>query len=196
MRGLSSSLAMYSRLVTFAAFLLLIQTSTSTVQAIGHAPCVAFSKTANFTFPLVAAGQAATILVSPDEWPGVQQLALESFASDIQKVTGKSVTVRNATFSNLSSLTSKGGPVFIVGTLGHSSLIDSITNTSVTLQSVSSTLKGQWEAYSAQTVSLPGVPGGQAYVVVGSDKRGTIYALYELSEQVCNRSSSTTGRPS
>lgn len=177
---------MLSVFAAVAASLLLFQTSIIPVQAIGHAACVSFSKTSNFTYPLVAGGATATILVSPDEWPGVQQLALESFASDIQKVTGKTITIKNAT--SLSGLSSKGGPVFIVGTLGHSTLIDSIANSTTSLRSASLNLTGQWEAYSAQPVSLLGVPGGQAYVVMGSDKRGTIYGLYELSEQVRNES--------
>lgn len=177
----SSTLMAFAKFTIVVLSLLLLQTASYTVEAIGHAPCVAFSKSSNFTFPLVASGQAATILVSPDEWPGVQQLALQSFATDLQKVTGKTVAVKNATYSNLSSL-SKTGPVFIVGTLGHSSLIDSISNSTLALRTATNSLRGQWGSYSAQVVSLPGA--SQAYALIGSDKRGTIYGLYELSEQV------------
>lgn len=46
-----------------------------------------------------------------------------------------------------------------------------------------SDMKGKWEAWKAVVVKdpLPGIP--EAYLVLGADKRGTIYALYEHSEQ-------------
>lgn len=146
---------------------------------IGHAPCVSTSKASNFTFPLVSNGKAATILISPDEWPGVGQLAVESFSSDIGKVTGHNLLVRN---SSATALSKNAGPLVIVGTVDHSSLINALSNSSSVIANVTSTLRGQWESYSAFAISLPNV--GQAYVVIGSDKRGTIYGLYELSEQV------------
>ena len=68
----------------------------------------------------------------------------------------------------------------IVGTFGHSSLIDAVLNNT---QLDVSAISGKWEAYISQEVSNP-VPGvSSAYVIVGSDKRGTIFALYDHSEQ-------------
>ncbi|CAK5271934.1 unnamed protein product, partial [Mycena citricolor] len=40
----------------------------------------------------------------------------------------------------------------------------------------------QWEAFLSQVVTVPGV--GPAYVIIGADKRGTIFALYDHSEQI------------
>ncbi|THH19207.1 hypothetical protein EW146_g1901 [Bondarzewia mesenterica] len=46
-----------------------------------------------------------------------------------------------------------------------------------------SSIEGQWEAFMTQVVDNP-LPGiAKAYVIIGSDKRGTIYALYDHSEQ-------------
>jgi hypothetical protein len=46
-----------------------------------------------------------------------------------------------------------------------------------------SSIRGQWESFLSRRVEnpLPGV--SSAYVIIGADKRGTIYALYDHSEQ-------------
>lgn len=151
------------------------------VLSIGHVPCVAYSKASTFSFPLVASGKAATILTSADDWPGVNQIAITNFASDVGKVTGHIPTVKNVTATSLSK---SAAPLIIVGTLDKSSLINSLSNSSSIIANITSTLRGQWESYTALPITLPNV--GQAYVLIGSDKRGTIYGLYELSEQVSN----------
>lgn len=145
------------------------------VLGIGHAPCVSFSKSSSFSFPLVSSGAPAAILTSADEWAGVNQIAVPNFAADVGKVTGHTLVHRNVTKGSTGTI--------IVGTLDKSSLINSLSNSSSILANVTATLRGQWEAYTAMPLSLPGI--GEAYVIIGSDKRGTMYGLYELSEQVC-----------
>ena len=153
------------------------------VGAIGQETCVAF-KSAPSTFAVVNSGKAAPILLSPDEWPGVQRAAAD-FASDIQAVSGVKPSLKNITTSSVSASASNsssfsGSTAIIVGTLGKSSLIDEVVNR--TKLDVSS-IEGQWEAFMAKEVANP-LPGVQsAYVVIGSDKRGTIYAMYDHSEQ-------------
>ncbi|RPD63354.1 hypothetical protein L227DRAFT_386788 [Lentinus tigrinus ALCF2SS1-6] len=150
---------------------------TSSVYGIGQDTCVSF-KSSSSAFTVVNSGKAAPILLSPDEWPGVQRAAFD-FASDIQQVTGVKPSLRNITSSN-SSDSSLGSTAIIVGTLGKSSLIDEVVNR--TKLDVSS-IQGQWEAFLAKEVANP-LPGVQsAYVMIGADKRGTIFALYDHSEQ-------------
>ncbi|KAI8990382.1 hypothetical protein BD414DRAFT_483452 [Trametes punicea] len=147
--------------------------------AIGQETCVAF-KSAPSTFPIVSSGKATPILLSPDEWPGVQRAASD-FASDIHQVTGLQPRLHNVTTSSSQqSLASIGSNAIIVGTLGKSALIDEVVNR--TKLDVSS-IEGKWEAFFAKEVAnpLPGIKS--AYVIVGSDKRGTIYAMYDHSEQ-------------
>ena len=45
-------------------------------------------------------------------------------------------------------------------------------------------ISGKWESFIITTIAnpLPGVD--QALVIAGSDKRGTIYGIYEISEQI------------
>ncbi|CAK5271250.1 unnamed protein product [Mycena citricolor] len=151
--------------------LLLFAPALSTVHAIGQRTCVAFqpSKTA---FSVVSNGKAAALMLSADEWPGVQRAA-QDFADDVQRVTGVRPAVSNGTAAHSSHL-----PI-IIGTLGKSSLIGQIVN--ATKIDVSK-IENQWEAFLSQVVTVPGV--GPAYVIIGADKRGTIFALYDHSEQI------------
>jgi hypothetical protein len=69
----------------------------------------------------------------------------------------------------------------IVGTLGHSALIDALVASG---KFDAQGLRGKWESFLLQVVENP-VPGvARALVIAGSDKRGTIYGVYELSEQI------------
>ncbi|KZT00286.1 glycoside hydrolase family 115 protein [Laetiporus sulphureus 93-53] len=152
----------------------------SGVHAIGQATCVSFSPS-SASFPIVSDGVAVPILLSEDDWGGVQRAAYD-FAMDIHNVTGVMPSLFNvsipATSANLSLA---GTQAIIVGTLGQSSLIDEVVNrTNLDVSSV----EGHWEAFMTQEVAnpLPGITS--AYVMIGADKRGTIYAMYDHSEQI------------
>ncbi|EJT96984.1 hypothetical protein DACRYDRAFT_112315 [Dacryopinax primogenitus] len=145
--------------------------------AIGQYQCVYFGNTTDSLFSIVSGGKAAPIITSDDEWPGVLRAA-NDFLNDISNVTSvvpQAMTVSAAKISGLPST------AILVGTLGHSALIDAMVN--YTGMDVSS-LQGQWEAYSAHIMMNP-LPGmDMAYVIMGADKRGTIFGMYELSEQM------------
>ena len=122
----------------------------------------------------MTAGRASPVFISTDEWPGVQRAALD-FVSDIDKVTGITPKITNVTSDVKTSAT----PI-IIGTLGKSSLIEAIVNrTRLDVSSIS----GNWESFMTKVVSnpLPGV--AKAYVMIGADKRGTIFSMYDHSEQ-------------
>lgn len=148
------------------------------VRAIGQSSCVTFTSSGS-VFPVVSGGKATQILISPDEWPGVQEAA-SVFAADIQRVTGVHPSLTNVTTSSPSSLAKSSNQAIIIGTLGKSTLIDQIVNT--TRLDVSG-VQGQWESFVAKEVSNP-LPGiSSAYVIIGADKRGSIFGLYDHSEQ-------------
>jgi hypothetical protein len=139
----------------------------SSVNALGQDTCVAFQASAS-TFSIASNGKAAPLILSADEWPGVQRAA-QDFAADIQRVTGITPTV-----SNSSSAPSRSALPIIIGTLGKSSLINQIVNS--TKLDVSS-IENNWEAFMTRVVANP-LPGiAKAYLVIGADKRGTIFAL-------------------
>jgi len=156
------------------------------IQAIGQDTCVTFTSSDD-AFAIVDSGKATSIIISPEDWPGVQ-LAAADFAADIKRVTDTEPSLTNFTVagtpSNTSSTAAASSSLIIVGTLGKSPLISQIVNN--TGLDVSS-IQGKWEAFLGRVVKnpLPGVDS--AYVIIGADKRGTIYALYDHSEQFGER---------
>jgi GH43 family beta-xylosidase len=92
------------------------------------------------------------------------------FARDIEAVTGNRPKV----------VTQKvQGKVILLGTLGNSNLIDQLVSDS---KLDVSGIKGGWEQFAIQRLQnpLPGIK--QALVIVGSDRRGTAYGAFALSE--------------
>ena len=118
-----------------------------------------------------------TVAISGDDWYGVQRAA-NDLAIDFGRVTGINGTIIaiNGSTSIQSSV-----PVIIAGTIGRSMLVDSLVEQQ--MLDVSET-EGQWEAYTTQLVGNPTGGVSQALVVAGADKRGTIYGLYDISEQI------------
>lgn len=164
------------------------------IYAIGQATCVTFASSVN-SFAVVNNKQAAPILLSADDWLGVQ-FAAADFAADIQRVTSVKPSLTNFTVSSTqpaassaSSNASDAAPAaskpptsapIIIGTLGKSSLITAVVkNAGIDVSSI----EGKWESFLTTVVHnpLPGV--ASAYVIIGADKRGTIFALYDHSEQ-------------
>jgi hypothetical protein len=149
-------------------------------QAIGQQSCVSFTSSRD-SFSVVNNGRAAPIFVSADDWPGVHR-ATSDFVADIKRVTGATPALANVSFATTQRRLG-GSPaegVIIVGTLGKSELISQVVN--ATGLDVSS-IQGKWESFMTRVVTnpIPGIP--RAYVIIGSDKRGTIYGLYDHSEQ-------------
>lgn len=123
-------------------------------------------------FPLVRDGVATPLFVSADDYKGVLRAA-----GDLQTDIGKVSTVR-PTLSN----EAPARPVaVIIGTLGKNPLIDQLAREG---KIHAAAISGKWESFLVATVHDP-VPGvRQALVIAGSDKRGTIYGIYEVSEQI------------
>ena len=71
--------------------------------------------------------------------------------------------------------------VIIAGTVGHSQVIDDLISKKVIDVGE---IQGKWEAFVSTLVKNP-IPGcAQALVIAGSDPRGTIYGIYDVSEQI------------
>jgi hypothetical protein len=124
-------------------------------------------------FPLVSGGKAVPILLDPVDHCGVLRAAAD-FQTDVEKVTGRKPNV-------VTGGTPTSGPVVIAGTLGCCALIDWMVMSG---KLDTRAITGKWESFLISTVTdpLPGV--SRALVIAGSDKRGTIYGIYELSEQI------------
>lgn len=139
---------------------------TDTVQVVATQP-------EDGMFTLSASGNSVPLLISSDDWPGVIR-AFRDLQSDIGRVTG-------ATPAMLLDKPARRKEIVIAGTIGKSRIIDNlIRKGKIRVDDIS----GKWECYLIQTVTnpLPGVK--KALVIAGSDKRGTIYGIYEISKQI------------
>ncbi len=125
-------------------------------------------------FALAANGKAAPLLTANAEYPGVIR-ALTNLKTDIGRVT----KVEPALAMDKPSLATK--ELILVGTLGKNPLIDQLVQTK---KLDVSDIAGKWETFVIQTIEKP-MPGvDRALVIVGSDKRGTIFGIYDLSAQI------------
>ena len=119
--------------------------------------------------PIVQDGSPVDILVDDNDFDGVR-MAAESLQDDILAVCG--------TKPNL--LTNADAPCIIIGSM-QSGIIQQMVQMGKIKKSH---LVGKTEKYLLQIVRNP-IPGiRKALVIAGSDKRGTIYGIYELSRQM------------
>ncbi|GJD03303.1 immunoglobulin i-set domain-containing protein [Colletotrichum higginsianum] len=179
------------------------------ISALGQKQVISF-ESAQDSFQL-AGGDVGTgqILVSSDDYWGVIRAAGD-LALDFGRVTGTTYTLSNGvngsepasyTFSPVDVSNNTiyrvqdeqsfrgpnytdpvpGSTVIIAGTIGHSKFIDDL----IAAQKLNtSEVEGQWESFVSQLVEEP-VPGcSRALVIAGSDPRGTIYGIYDISEQI------------
>ncbi|WP_250035475.1 glycosyl hydrolase 115 family protein [Paractinoplanes maris] len=120
-------------------------------------------------FPL----RGAPLVVSKDDYAGVIRV-VDDLRTDLGKVTGVEPAVGHDTIPG-------GRDPVIVGTIGKSPLIDRIiARGKLDVRGV----EGKWETTVEQVVEnpLPGVR--RAFVIAGSDQRGSIYGAYDLSRTI------------
>lgn len=114
----------------------------------------------------------AAILVETNNDPAVIRAAAD-LADDVRRVTGVKPALTGAAVA--------GKFLVIAGTLGKSPAVDRLTaEGKLDVTGIS----GEWESHVLQVVKnpLPGVAA--ALVIAGSDRRGTIYGIYTLSEMI------------
>ncbi|MFY1671125.1 glycosyl hydrolase 115 family protein [Plantactinospora sp. WMMB334] len=125
------------------------------------------------SLPLVDRGRAATLVVSADDHPGVVRV-VGDLRSDVERVTG----VRPAVATDR---VPAHGEVVLVGTIGRSPLIDRLIATRrLDVRGIAN----RWETSLQQIVTNPFPGVRRAFVIAGSDQRGTIFGAYEVSKQI------------
>jgi len=125
------------------------------------------------SFSLVSRGRAAGIFVDANDYPGVARAA-HNLQVDIQRVTGLTAELADGSAT-------PHGEVVLIGTISKSRWIDRlIQRRKLDVNGIAS----KWESTLVQVVEKP-MPGvARALVIAGSDKRGTIFGIYDLSEQI------------
>ena len=122
---------------------------------------------------IVRGGQGTTIVVDADDYP-VVQVSANLFAGDVERVSGHRPAVTHSL--------ADAKQVIIVGTLGHSAMIDKLA-ASGKIKDLEQ-ITNRWETTLLQFVEKP-VPGvDRALVILGSDRRGAAYGLMRLSEAI------------
>lgn len=123
-------------------------------------------------FPLVVKSREAPLWYDANDYVGVIR-AIGDLQADVERVTSHRPIA--------STEHPAADELVIIGTIGKSAAIDALVGSG---KLDASDLRGKWESFVITTVAqpLPGVK--RALVVAGSDKRGTIYGIYELSEQL------------
>ena len=117
-------------------------------------------------FPLIERGVPVAVVTDPADARGIQ-IAAETLREDFARVCGQKAPEAGSRAILAGSVDSP-----LVRGLAARGLIDL------------SALKGQYESYFISTLGQM-VPGyDDALVIVGADMRGTIYGLYEISEQI------------
>lgn len=116
-------------------------------------------------FTIATPGKRAAIVIDADDWKGVIRAA-NDLGGDIGKVTGVASSV-------IKGIKPVNGAI-LAGTIGKSRLIDDMIAAG---RLNVSAVAGKWESFVIQTV-------GDNLVIAGSDKRGTIYGIYDVSEKI------------
>jgi len=134
--------------------------SSEVLPIVADDPFVTFTSQAD-ALPL----KGATIVYSEQEYEAVV-IALRSFQKDFTAVLGTSPKL-----STTSESGSASGTTILVGTLGKNSAIDRLKLPFM------KELKGRREQFVITTVD-------NQLIIAGSDRRGTVYGIYELSRQL------------
>ena len=123
------------------------------------------------TFSLVSSGKAASLYIDDADYSGVKRAA-KDLQQDIARVSDVTPPLVNS-FS--------GGDAVIIGTIGKSKLIDQLVAAGkLNVKDVA----GKWETFVVQTIDNPVKGVARALVIAGSDKRGTIFGIYDVSRQI------------
>ena len=119
--------------------------------------------------PLATEGKAVEMAVSSEDHKGVL-IAAENLTEDFLRVTGQKATINGEATAQTK---------IIIGSIDKSPLVKQLVkNKKIDGKS----LDGKREMFLITTID--NAEGGKTMVIAGSDKRGTIYGIYELSEQM------------
>ncbi|MDE6380520.1 MAG: glycosyl hydrolase 115 family protein [Muribaculaceae bacterium] len=132
-------------------------------------------------FPLITIeeGQSrpATIIISDKDLSGIG-IAARNLSDDFRKVCGTAADIIET--DRTADIPSIPSDIILAGST-ESPLIKALIKNGKLNEKE---LKGKYEKYIMTTIEnpLPGIE--KALVIAGSDRRGTIYGIYELSEQI------------
>jgi hypothetical protein len=153
--------------------LTLVSVITSLCLPVNAAPLAVTESPDAGNLTLFDGTKAAPIFVDANA-DGAVLRAANDLAEDFARVTGTKAEIEKQISSN-------NKVQIIIGTLGKSELIDRL---SAQGKLDTGGISGQWESYVLQIVTNPLPNIDRALVIAGSDRRGTIYGIYQLSAMI------------
>jgi hypothetical protein len=124
-------------------------------------------------FVLADGTDIATLIVDDEDSKGVHKV-VEHLQNDIEMVTGYRPKKEGMRFSPVKN-------AVIIGTVGESRLIDQLIATG---KLDVTDVRDRWEVSLLQVIDKPLDGIEKALVIAGSDKRGTIFGMFDLSAQM------------
>lgn len=124
-------------------------------------------------FDIISNGYAAPLFISQEDYAGAQR-AMGDLQTDLRNVSQNEVRFQATGLPH-------GDRIVIAGTIGKSPEIDELIQSG---KMDVSAIEGEWEAYQLAVVKNPFPGTKEALVIAGSDKRGTIFGIYEISKQI------------
>ena len=116
---------------------------------------------------------SAPLCFSSQDYDGVIRV-VGQLQTDIEKITNTKPTLLVDTIPDLKE-------IVLVGTIGKNHLIDQlIQEKKLNVDGI----VGKWETFLIQVIENPFPHIKRALVIAGSDKRGTIYGIYDLSKKI------------
>ena len=124
-------------------------------------------------FPLSDSIYSAPLCVTSQDYDGVMH-AVRQLQTDIEKITNAKPNLSVDTIPDIKE-------IVLIGTIGKNQLIDQlIQEKKLNVDGIT----GKWETFLIQVIENPFPHVNHALIIAGSDKRGTIYGIYDLSEKI------------
>lgn len=130
------------------------------------------NRTQSNSFPVYTSQKKTAVWVDSSDYESVKKCA-NLFAEDIGRVTG----VEGLVFSTFNGVQNHSW--VLIGTIGKSRYIDSLIKEG---KLDVSSINGKWESFVVKVVENPMKGLDRALVIAGSDRRGTSYGAFAVSE--------------
>lgn len=125
------------------------------------------------SFAMASSSSAVPVIVDINDFALVQKTS-SLFVQDVEAVTGKKPALYHEIPASSKSM-------ILIGSVNGSALLQQL----ITQKKLDvSRIKDKWENYQVQVIANPFRGIEKALVIVGSDRRGTAYGVFELSKQI------------
>ncbi len=159
--------------IALCVLILLTLLTTPVAKAALGEPTYVTEKSRRGALTLVDKKRTAQLFIHPEDHKGAIR-AFGDLQKDIERVTGKTAV-------RVDAADSLEGHAVIAGTIGHNPLIDRLIAEG---RIDPAAITGRWDAYHMEVVENPLDGVERALVIAGADMRGTIYGIYDLSEEI------------